>query len=103
MLKNPFLNAFMAFGYIAGLVLAINQTSAIAANTPDTMLAPITMLSLLVLSVSVMGLLFFYEPLRLFFENQKQEALSFFLKAVTTFGGFVVVLVSLLFYTSVMQ
>ena len=101
MLKNPYLNAFMALGYIAGIVLVISKTSSIAANTPDTILAPVTMLSLFVLSAAIMGILFVYEPLRLFLENQKQQALSFLLKTVGTFACFVLILAVLLFYTSV--
>ena len=103
MIKNPYLNAFMALGYIALIILVISKTSAIAANTPDTLLAPVTMLSLLVLSVSIMAILFFYQPLRLFIENQKGEALSFLLKTVGTFACFVLILATLLLYTSVMN
>ena len=101
MIKNPFLNAFMALGYIAGIILIINKTNSIAAHTPDTILAPVTMLSLFVLSAAIMGILFVYEPLCLFLENQKREALSFLLKTVGTFACFVVILAVLLFYTSV--
>ena len=93
----------MALGYIALIILVINKTSSIAANTPDTLLAPVTMLSLFVLSAAIMGILFVYEPLRLFLENQKQQALSFLLKTVGTFACFVVILAALLFYTSVLN
>ena len=103
MIKNPYLNAFMALGYIAGIILAISKTSSIAANTPDTLLAPVTMLSLFVLSAAIMGILFVYEPARLFLENQKQQALSFLIKTVGTFACFVVILAVLLFYTSLLK
>ena len=103
MIKNPYLNAFMALGYIALIILVINKTSSIAANTPDTILAPVTMLSLLVLSVSIMAILFFYEPARLFLENQKPQALSFLLKTIATFACFVLILAALLLYTSVLK
>ena len=63
MIKNPYLNAFMALGYIALIILIISKTNSIAVNTPDTILAPITMLSLFVLSAAIMGILFVYEPL----------------------------------------
>ena len=91
----------MALGYIALIISVIDKTSSIARHTPDTILAPVTMLSLFVLSASIMGILFVYEPLRLFLENQKREALSFLLKTVGTFACFVVILAVLLFYTSV--
>ena len=93
----------MALGYIAGIILVINKTSGVAANTPDTLLAPVTMLSLFVLSAAIMGILFVYEPLRLFLENQKPQALSFLLKTVGTFACFVVILAILLFYTSLVK
>ena len=103
MIKNPYLNAFMALGYIALIILIISKTSSIAEHTPDTILAPITMLSLFVLSAAIMGILFVYEPLRLFLENEKQHALSFLLKTVSTFACFVVILAGLLYYTSVLN
>ena len=93
----------MALGYIALIILIINKTSSIAVNTPDTLLAPVTMLSLFVLSAAIMGILFVYEPLRLFLENQKQQALSFLIKTVGTFACFVVILAVLLFYTSILK
>ena len=103
MIKNPYLNAFMALGYIGLIILVMNKTSSIARNTPDTLLAPVTMLSLLVLSASIMAILFFYEPIRLFLENQKKQALSFLIKIVSTFACFVVVLAGLLLYTSLLK
>ena len=103
MIKNPYLNAFMALGYIALIISVIFRTSSIAAHTPDTLLAPVTMLSLFVLSAAIMGILFIYEPARLFLENQKREALSFLLKTVGTFACFVVILAALLLYTSVLK
>ena len=101
MIKNPFLNAFMALGYIGLIILIINKTSSIASQTPDTILAPVTMLSLFVLSVAIMGILFVYEPICLFLENQKQQALSFLIKTVGTFACFVVILALLLLYISI--
>ena len=93
----------MALGYIAGIILVISKTSSIVAHTPDTLLAPLTMLSLFVLSALIMGILFVYEPLRLFLDNQKQQALSFLIKTVGTFACFVVILAILLLYTSVIK
>ncbi len=100
MLKNPHFNAFMALGYIAAIILIINTTSSIAVRTPDTLLAPLTMLSLFVLSTAVMGILFVYEPLALFLEGSKPQALSFLIKTVGTFAVFVLLLAALLLCTS---
>jgi len=56
-----------------------------------------TMLSLFVLSAAIMGYLFLSEPLQLFLENKKQEAVTFFAKTVGIFACFVAVFTILLF------
>jgi len=89
-MKKPFLNALAAITYIVAIVSIISSTSSLAPKT-DTILAPIVMLSLLVLSVSLMGFLFFYQPFRLYTENQKQEAVTFFLKTVGFFACFLII------------
>ena len=88
----------MASGYIALVVLIVSSTS----NFPDaeqTILIPVIMISLLVLSVATMGVLFFYQPLSLFMENKKDEALFFFLKTAGTFATTLIVLASILLYS----
>jgi hypothetical protein len=45
------------------------------------------MLSLLVLSVSVMAFLFFYQPVVLLLDGKREEALAFFLRTVGTFAA----------------
>ncbi len=57
-----------------------------APNTPDTFLTPVAALSLLVLSVSVMGFLFLGQPLQLYLDGQKKQAISFFMRTVTSFA-----------------
>jgi hypothetical protein len=87
MIKNPFGHALAAAGYIVGVVLIMNSMKYL--DIPDnTILIPIAMLCLFVLSAAVMGFLFVLEPLRLYFENRKQEAVSFFLKTVGYFACF---------------
>lgn len=96
MIKNPFINALLASLYIVVVVSFIQNLSILVKNE-NTFLAPIVMLSLLVLSVSVMGLLFVYTPARMLLDNKKEEALSFFLKTLGTFAGLAVVFILLLF------
>jgi hypothetical protein len=50
-------------------------------------LFPMIMLSLLVLSVSVMAFLFFYQPVVLLLDGKRDEALAFFLRTVGTFAA----------------
>ncbi len=100
-MKNPYINALVAFGYIVGLVFVMFKVvaqSQIGQNT--TILAPMAVLCLLVLSVALMGVLFFYEPARLFLENHKREALTFFLKTVVTFACLLAILLILVVYSS---
>jgi len=82
------LRAVLAVGYIGAVVLLINF---ITRNTTEgggeeTLLIPVAMLSLLTLSVAVMGYLFFYEPAALYLSDKKEEALSFFLTTVAVFA-----------------
>lgn len=98
MLKNPFINALAAAAYIAVLVFVMGTfTSRIPAE--DTLFIPMAMLSLLVLSVALMAVLFFYEPARLFSQGEKEAALRFFLKTLASFAGFVVFFIALLLIT----
>jgi len=93
-MKKPFLFALVAAVYIANIVLVINFTSYMAPK--ETILIPMVMLSLFVLSVAVMGFLFFYEPLRLYMENRKREAVFFFLKMIGIFACFIILSVVIL-------
>ena len=78
--KNPFLNAILAGLYIVTIVFVMDTImSSTKEGTGDEMLLiPMTMLSLLVLSTAVMGFLFVLEPLRLFLDGHRQEAITFF-------------------------
>jgi hypothetical protein len=97
MTKNPYLNALAAVAYIVGIVLLINYGPVLVRNKPDTLLAPIAMLSLLVLSVSVMGYIFFFQPVMMYIEGHKREAIGFFTKTLMTFAGITVVVIAIAF------
>ena len=84
---NPFINAFAAAAYIWGVGLLIRHISLLHHDTPDNLIGSIAFLSLLVFSASVMGFLFFYRPVMFLVENKKDEAISFFLKTLGTFGA----------------
>jgi hypothetical protein len=88
---NPLLNALSAIAYIlvvVGIIYALQSP-----NTPDHgILAPIFLLSLFTLSAAVMAFVFFYEPLKLYFDDHRKEALTYFMKTVGYFA--VVVLIS---------
>jgi hypothetical protein len=96
MTKNPFYNALAALVYIITVVLGMNYISSIQTNESEYIM-PIIMLSLLVLSVSVMAYIFGYQPLVLFLDDKRKEAISLFLKTVGIFGGITLGMVVLYF------
>ena len=85
MTKNPLLNALAAWGYIA-LVVMVPYYGSDLVGDGESILIPIGMLSLFVLSAAVMGTIFFYHPAQMYLDGQKQEALSLFLKTLLTFA-----------------
>lgn len=91
MLKNPYINALIAGGYIVLLVLTVSSSQSFV-PVEESILFPMIMLSVLVLSAALMAILFFYEPVRLLLEGQKEEALKFFGKTLSTFALFVLAL-----------
>lgn len=87
MTKNPLINALVALLYIVIVVFAINI---IADNEVNTGIAqfvtPIMILSLFTLSVAIMGYIFFYQPIMLYLEGKRTNAVSLFLKTVASFA-----------------
>jgi hypothetical protein len=97
-MKKPFLHALGAALYIALIVSIMQSTQSITSMLPQkSIFIPMTMLGLLVLSVAIMGFLFFSEPIYLYIENRKKEAINFFAKTVGFFSCFVILFVILLF------
>ena len=88
MSRNPYINALLAALYIVFVVLLITYGPAYVRDKPDTILAPMAMLSLLVFSVALMGYLFFLQPVAMYLEGQKREAMELFTK---TLGAFAVI------------
>jgi len=96
MSKNPFINALSASAYIILVVTIMTFVTQPLKDKPDTFFAPITVLFVLTLSVAVMAYLFFYQPLLLFIDGKKKEAIDLFVKTVGIFAVFTVVVLSLL-------
>lgn len=90
----------MAAGYIGLVVLTMsfvmNRTQ--EGQGDELLLIPIFMLSLLTLSVAVMGYLFLAAPVQLYLDGKKQEAVQYFLKTLGAFAGITVVLLASLFF-----
>jgi hypothetical protein len=101
MTKSPFLNAGAAAIYIAA-VASFLFYGVERIDEVDTILIPMAMLSLFVLSATIMGLVFFYQPVRLYLNGEKDEAARLLLKTVGIFAGFVALLVGSLFALAIL-
>jgi len=97
MSKNPLINALSASAYIILGVTVMTFVTQPLKNKPDTFFAPIAFLSLLTLSVAVMAVLFFYQPLQFFIEGKKKEAVHLFIQTVGIFGVITAIVLMLLF------
>jgi len=101
MTKNPLINAGAAAVYIGVVVFFFNLLS--HPNTPDTaltpILAPLAMLSLMVLSVLMMAYCFFFTPVQMYLDGQKKEAIRLFSTSVAAFAGIVIIFLGILLFT----
>mgnify|MGYP001491981020 CR=1 FL=1 len=96
--KNPYLNALFALIYIVVIVLGITLVTETSINTGvGQYIVPIIMISLLTLSAAFMGYIFFFEPVKLYLDGKKKEAVSFFLKTIVTFA----ILITILFFVNI--
>lgn len=94
MTRSPYINAFAAALYIGSVVLLIN--SFLKSDGPDTLLIPIAMLSLLVLSVLAMGYIFFFQPVQMYLDGDKRGAADIFVREAATFAGITLVFLGVL-------
>lgn len=86
MTKNPYINALVASGYIVFVVFLITYGPTFVREKPDTILAPIAMLSLLVFSVAFMGYTFIFQPAMMYIDGEKREAIQLFTKTLFVFA-----------------
>lgn len=89
-MKKPIIYSLSAVVYIVFVVSLINFTGHL--ELKETILMPMAVLGLFVLSVAVMGFLFLSGPLTLYLDGQKKEAMAFFGKTLGFFACFVVLL-----------
>jgi hypothetical protein len=87
MTTNPYINAALASAYIVLVVFGITTLGKlVGTGIEDTVMAPIMMLSLLVLSVAFMAFTFFYRPVVLLLDGKRSEAVSFFVRTLAAFA-----------------
>lgn len=88
--KNPYVNALLAGAYIILVALGLNWTAGMK-NIEGTFFVPMFMLSFFVFSAAIMGYLFILNPLTLYLDGKKREAVSDFLKTLGTFALWLVI------------
>lgn len=86
MTMNPFYNALFAIAYIVGIVTLISFAPSIMGEE-ESVFIPMGMLALLVLSVSLMAYLFFYQPVLMLLDGHREKAVTLFLQTVGIFAG----------------
>lgn len=91
MTKNPIINAASATLYITAVALLMFYGKTLF-GTKDTILTPIAVLSLFSLSAAMMAYFFLYQPLMLFLDGHKKQAINLFLKTTAVFAGNTVVI-----------
>ncbi len=87
MTQNAFLNALAASFYITLVASMMYYGPRILGTVEDTVITPIAMLSLFVLSAAVMGYLFLSYPLQLYLDGQKKQAVNLFIQTIAVFAG----------------
>lgn len=97
MTKKSFANAFLAELYIVVIVLVIHYAQA-SVEPVETILIPISMLSLFVLSAAVMGYLFLSQPAQLYLDGEKKQAVNLFLSTVAIFAVITIAVLFTLFF-----
>jgi hypothetical protein len=85
MTTKPFYNAILASAYIVLVVTFISNGEHFFPGE-KTLFIPMVMISLVVLSAAIMGLLFFYQPVILLIENKKVEAFQLLTKTIGSFA-----------------
>lgn len=79
-------SALVAFGYIVLVVLVMGWGGKLHQFADNTLLAPLLAISVFTLSAGVMACIFCYQPIQLYFEGKKKQAVDLFLKTVGSFG-----------------
>jgi hypothetical protein len=96
MTKNPIVNALIAALYI-GIVASVMYYGQPLVDPVDNVLMPITMLSLVSLSAAVMAYTFFYQPVLMYLEGQKTDAVKLGFRTLGAFAAITAVFLVLLF------
>lgn len=98
MTKSPFYNALVAIVYIIFIVLLMNFVAETEVNTGIAQyLMPIMVISLFTLSAAVMGYIFLFQPIRLYLDKKRDEAIKLFIKTTAIFAVIVLIIIVISF------
>ncbi len=100
MTRNPLINAFAALVYIVAVASFLFYGTRLSGLPDNSVIIPIAMLSLFTLSVAMMGYIFFYYPLRLYLDGDKQVATNLFLHTLGIFATVTALILVALFIGS---
>lgn len=89
--SNPYIHAALASLYIVG-ISSLMQLLGTIDGGEDSFGTPIVALSLLVLSAATMAYLFFYKPVMLYIDGDKQGSVRFFMMTLLAFAAITVVI-----------
>ena len=89
---------FVGIRLIVFVIQSLGAT--ILESLGPSVLVPMVMLGVFVLSAAVMGFLFVSRPFELFLENHKHEAIKFFAKTLGAFAVLLLIFTGVLLYTS---
>ncbi len=94
MTNNPIVNALLAAAYIGALVGALSTFVDSSLEQTAPLLIPLLMISLVTLSAAVMGVIFFYQPFRMYFDGQKEQAVKLVAQTIGAFAAMVIALLA---------
>ena len=97
MTRNPILNSLLATGYISLVAFVMDTVSKQLPKGPQSFLAPAAFVSMFTLSAAMMGLIFGYQPFKLYFDGKKKEGISLLFKTILTFAITTSILLALIF------
>lgn len=100
-IKTATINAVLTALYVSAISTFFFNIEKIFDNSkPDTVLAPIMMLSLLVFSASLVGALIFGRPILWYLDGKKKEAVSLFFYTLGIFFAITIVVLCAVYFIS---
>jgi heme O synthase-like polyprenyltransferase len=91
----------LAEAYIVFIVFVIDfiQHQILRQQPEGTILIPMLMLSVFVLSAAIMGFLFLAQPIQLYLDGKKKEAVHLFLYTTAAFAAITILVLSIFLIT----